>query len=337
MFRMSLTPLFNQRANYRAKVVSINEVAPAHYQIQLNVPALAKAAMPGQFVHICPVPNSEADSFDPLLRRAFSIMRVRNPERDAIDVLFRVEGRGTQALARACNGDEIDLIGPLGQPFDMSPFKIPDANSPTEKTSKVFHVKHFPTSAIVVGGGSWRSSPCLSERNVQNKRNRCLCHHQGARTSSDVVGWHELSAICRDVSVTTDDGSWGHHGRVTDKLVALLDSRNNENKRGISPVVYTLVARYRCYAPWRNCVRSIRCVARCHWKKICRAVLGSATDVLFARANLSPKVKLQMHRGELRIKLWVTNGHLIDPIAGFVLRGRRVGPMKSIGSIRDNP
>ena len=237
MFRMSLTPLFNQRANYRAKVVSINEVAPVHYQIQLNVPALAKAAMPGQFVHICPVPNSEADSFDPLLRRAFSIMRVRNPERDAIDVLFRVEGRGTQALARACNGDEIDLIGPLGQPFDMSPFKIPDANSPTEKTSKVFHVKHFPTSAIVVGGGVG-VPPLVYLSETFKAKGIDVYAIIGARTSSDVIGWHELSAICRDVSVTTDDGSWGHHGRVTDKLVALLDSRNNENKRGISPVVY---------------------------------------------------------------------------------------------------
>ena len=237
MFRMSLTPLFNQRANYRAKVVSINEVAPVHYQIQLNVPALAKAAMPGQFVHICPVPNSEADSFDPLLRRAFSIMRVRNPERDAIDVLFRVEGRGTQALARACNGDEIDLIGPLGQPFDMSPFKIPDANSPAERTSKVFHVKQFPTSAIVVGGGVG-VPPLVYLSEIFKTKGIDVYAIIGARTSSDVIGWHELSAICRDVSVTTDDGSLGHHGRVTDKLVALLDGRNNENKRGISPVVY---------------------------------------------------------------------------------------------------
>lgn len=227
-----------QRANHRVRVTSIKEVAPAHYQIRLQAPLLAEAARPGQFVHVASTPNPDGWTLDPLLRRAFSIMSVQTPEKTSVDLLFRVEGRGTQALARARQGDEIDLIGPLGQPFDLTPFSILEGKA----EEKLFHVKQNAASAIVVGGGVGVPplvylSQYLADAGVN------VHAIVGARSSSEIIGWHELATFCQKVSVTTDDGSRGHHGRVTDLLVPLIenlsvDKVGNKLEQAIKPVVY---------------------------------------------------------------------------------------------------
>lgn len=233
----------NYRANHRAHVNSITEVAPAHYQIQLEVPALAQAAQPGQFVHILTVPNSHGLTLDPLLRRAFSIMSVNAPERTAINVLFRVEGRGTQTLAKARKGDEIDLIGPLGRPFDVSPFDLSPVDSLLNSTLKddgkgdLFHVKQPTPAAIVVGGGVG-VPPLVYLSQMLESEGVDVHAIVGARSSGEIIGWHELSAVCQKVGVTTDDGSRGHHGRVTDLLAPSLENAVEKGLTG-KPVVYS--------------------------------------------------------------------------------------------------
>ena len=229
---MLYPPSRSHRVNHRAQVVSIKEVAPSHYQIRLEAPALAQFAQPGQFVHISTVPNASGLTLDPFLRRAFSIMTVDFPRRTAVDVLFRVEGRGTQALARARKGDEIDMIGPLGQPFDLSPFE----KASSARKENLFHVKHAATSAsaIVVGGGVG-VPPLIYLSQMLATDNVSVQAITGARTSNEIIGWHELSAVCQKVSVTTDDGSRGHHGRVTDLLSSLIEEVSDENGK---PVVY---------------------------------------------------------------------------------------------------
>ena len=232
----------NQRAVHHAKLLSIDEVAPAHYQIRLLAPVLAKSALPGQFVHICTTPNSTEFTFEPLLRRAFSIMSVATPEKNAIDVLFRVEGRGTQSLARARVNDEIDLIGPLGQPFDVSPLGVNSSDSEAvgvgweQMNSEMFHVKQSASRAIVVGGGVG-VPPLVYLSQYLKSAGIEVAAIIGARTSSDVVGSRELSESCRSVAVTTDDGSQGHHGRVTDLLISLVEKKK-KGENEVAPIVY---------------------------------------------------------------------------------------------------
>lgn len=224
----------HHRANHRARATSIIEVAPDHYQIRLQAPLLAEAAHPGQFVHVATTPNPNGWTLEPLLRRAFSIMSVQMPEKASVDVLFRVEGLGTQALARTRPGDEIDLIGPLGQPFDLSLFEI--STSRTE--DNLFHVKQNVRSAIVVGGGVG-VPPLVYLGQTLEAAGVDVHAIIGARSSSEVIGWHELSAVCRKVSVTTDDGSRGHHGRVTDLLVPLIEDLSiDKAQQTVKPVVY---------------------------------------------------------------------------------------------------
>lgn len=223
----------SSRANYRALISASKEVAPKHYQLRLQAAQLAKVARPGQFIHVLTKPDSTSWTFDPLLRRAFSIMSVNAPDCDSIDILFRVEGRGTAALSAARIGDEIDVIGPLGQPFDTSPFGIS-----VQSDGEMFHVKQEATKAIVVGGGVG-VPPLVYLSQALASQGIDVHAIIGARCASEIIGWHELSAVCQQVALTTDDGSRGHHGRVTDLLFSLIGQLTWKSEgHSVAPIVY---------------------------------------------------------------------------------------------------
>lgn len=78
---------------------------------------IAKTAKAGQFVAI-QVQDSSISSFDPLLRRPISIAEI-SPEQDEITLLYRIQGRGTEILARARCGEQLSLMGPLGNGFSL--------------------------------------------------------------------------------------------------------------------------------------------------------------------------------------------------------------------------
>ena len=222
------------RARHRAHVLERREVAPRHFQLRLGAKALAASAWPGQFVHVLPFPlpaperdgGAPATSFDPLLRRALSLMGAES-EAGTVTLLFRVEGRGTAILAGARAGDSVDLIGPLGRPFDVSPFGLADSPAP-QLEAPVFHMKQTPATprAILVGGGVG-VPPLVFLGKQLRAAGSAVEAILGARTASDVLGEAELRGAGAGVEVTTDDGSAGHHGRVTDLLGQTLARDSN--------------------------------------------------------------------------------------------------------------
>lgn len=78
---------------------------------------IAQTAKAGQFVAI-QVQDSSIASFDPLLRRPISLAEI-SPDRDEITLLYRIAGRGTEILARARCGEQLSVMGPLGQGFSL--------------------------------------------------------------------------------------------------------------------------------------------------------------------------------------------------------------------------
>ena len=209
----------------QAVVLDASEVTPLHFQLRLLAPPVARVARPGQFVHILTPPNTDGWEFDPLLRRAFSIMNVEKGK-ETMDVLFRVGGRGTKKLATAKKNDKIDLLGPLGQPFDVSPFVSPSNELAGSESSgelrDSFHVKQIRRKAIIIGGGVGVPplvylSSALREIGVETWA------VIGAREANELIGENELRSSCTGVSVTTDDGSTGFNGRVTDLLPDLIE------------------------------------------------------------------------------------------------------------------
>lgn len=108
-----------------ASVVGVSSLPGGHCRLRLRVPSIAASAAPGQFVNVSP-PLDIA-----ILRRPLGVYRTCDDT--DIEVLFKTVGKGTAALAGASEGDSLDVIGPLGNGFDLS--------------------GQLPDVAILVGGG----------------------------------------------------------------------------------------------------------------------------------------------------------------------------------------
>jgi dihydroorotate dehydrogenase electron transfer subunit len=169
----------------------------AYHALTLVAPGVAAAARPGQFVQLL----AGRDRWFPL-RRPFSISRVEQPGRDlgAVEVVFDVVGPGTRALAALRPHDLVDVLGPLGRPFDPPP---------------------APASCLLVGGG-YGAAPLffLAERlRVRRCRVDFLV---GAATAGRLLRTMEAKRLGHSLAVTTDDGSAGRRGLVTGAMPAVL-------------------------------------------------------------------------------------------------------------------
>lgn len=163
--------------------------------MSLAAPSVAEYVRPGHFVAIA-VGGTGGGM---LLRRAFSIHRATPGQ--SIEVVFAPHGQGTQWLAEQTPGTVLDVIAPLGRPFAL----------PRE-----------PMSAVLVAGGYGAAPMSML---VDELRERG-CHIQvvlGAATSDKLFGVLDMKRDADEVTVTTDDGSSGVRGRVTDVLPDVLN------------------------------------------------------------------------------------------------------------------
>ncbi|PYQ16937.1 MAG: dihydroorotate dehydrogenase electron transfer subunit [Acidobacteria bacterium] len=160
-------------------------------------PEVAGRTRAGQFVMI--KANTAAD---PLLRRPFSIMSV-HPAEDTFTLFLKVVGSGTRALADLRSGETAGCLGPLGRPFPMPP---------------------EDHEALLVAGG-YGIAPFVLFGDELRRAGRRARAFYGGRTSGDLQGHDPFTALGLPLACCTDDGSFGHHGRVTDAVEAYLDTR----------------------------------------------------------------------------------------------------------------
>jgi dihydroorotate dehydrogenase electron transfer subunit len=167
--------------------------AGAYHSLTVVAPGIAAAARPGQFINVL---AGEERSFP--LRRPFSIHRVESP--GTVEVVFDVVGAGTLALSRLRPHDVVDVLGPLGRPF-----------TPPEE----------PAGCLLVGGG-YGTAP-LFFLATQLRARRCRVDFAlGAATAARLLDAMEAKRLGHSLTVTTDDGSAGRRGLVTDPLPDLL-------------------------------------------------------------------------------------------------------------------
>lgn len=103
-----------------SRIIFNQKISPCYYRMRIFCPEIASKAKPGQFVMV-----RVAQLLDPLLRRPFGIHRLSqesdNPRRKSpptcIEILYRIVGKGTIMLSEKKRGEEINLIGPLGNCF----------------------------------------------------------------------------------------------------------------------------------------------------------------------------------------------------------------------------
>ncbi len=99
----------------QAELQSQDAYADQQYHIRLQAPETAAHAKPGHFIHM------QCDT-SLHMRRPMSIMR-SNPKKKTIDVLYKIHGEGTDLLSKRKTGDQINLIGPIGQSFKLGGYK----------------------------------------------------------------------------------------------------------------------------------------------------------------------------------------------------------------------
>jgi ferredoxin--NADP+ reductase len=177
------------------KIVEKREMADntvCHFTIE--APLIAKKAKPGQFVVIRPNETGE---------RIPLTMAGKDLERGTIDIIFQVVGKTTAMLRTFQVGDYInDVIGPLGRPT---------------------HIEKFGT-VICVGGGTGIAVLYPITKALKEAGNHVISII-GARTKGLLILEEEMRNASDDLFVTTDDGSYGRHGFVTDALKDLLEAR----------------------------------------------------------------------------------------------------------------
>ncbi|MBN2201467.1 dihydroorotate dehydrogenase electron transfer subunit [bacterium] len=169
-------------------VIDQAPAGPGIFTIRLKAPVLAAEAKPGQFVHV-----RTADGIDPLWRRPFSIHRV-DRRRGILLLSYRRIGRGTSLLAGRTAGDTIDLLGPLGKPFDTA--------------------GRFDKAIIVAGGLGIAPVPFLLD--ALRKEGKRAVVLWGVRSKAEFFCLEALRGRKTAIHIATEDGSEGFHGRVTD-------------------------------------------------------------------------------------------------------------------------
>jgi len=179
------------RVQVRATVLTVRRV-DAYYAMTVVAPGIAARFRPGQFVAVA-VGGQETSM---LLRRAFSIHDVRPDHGGTVEFVFAVVGPGTQWLSERRTRDMVDIAGPLGRPFPLP---------------------RDPVSCLLVGGG-YGSAPLFPLADRLHGRGCTVDFLLGAASADRVFGALTARRSGRTAVITTEDGSMGARGLVTDVL-----------------------------------------------------------------------------------------------------------------------
>lgn len=175
------------------------------FKLTLSSSFISNRAKPGNFVHV------RVGSTDhPLLRRAFSIQSV-SKAKSSFDILFRVVGKGTEILSQVNPGETLDILGPIGNSFALPP-----------KSKKVM---------LVAGGMGiaplWFLFTHLVEKGFDPGRITFLL---GAKNKKELLYLDKLRKSKVKLVVTTDDGSIGIKGLITDAFLKEIAKNKLDHK-----------------------------------------------------------------------------------------------------------
>ena len=181
------------------EVVSNKKVGAYHHMV-FAVGELANSAKPGNFVAI----SVGGENSQLILRRAFAIYRTfdRGSSGGLLEIVVAPHGAGSTWLANQQAGAKIDLIAPLGTAFGI----------PTE-----------PVRALLVGGG-YGSAPLFGLSEVLKNRGCRVDMVLGASTAMKIYAPLDGKRSVSSLTITTEDGSTGKTGKVTDAIREIIES-----------------------------------------------------------------------------------------------------------------
>lgn len=191
-----------------AKIIEKSNLAPAVYEFLVEAPLVAHKCHPGQFVMI---------RTDELSERVPLTIADFNREAGTITLIVQAVGNSTSHLCEAFNvGDDIlDVAGPLGQPSEMADF-----------------------GTVVVVGGGIGVAPVYPIARAYHELGNKVISIIGARNKDLLIWEDKMAAISDELIITTDDGTAGRKGFVTDPLREMLEAgKKIDYVLAIGPVI----------------------------------------------------------------------------------------------------
>ena len=189
-----------------AIVASNKAITTDIYRLRLIAPQISAGGQPGQFVML------GLEGNDPLLRRPFSLHLVTDEQ---VWLMYKVVGKGTALMAQLRSGQQVSLLGPLGQGFR------PQGNN-----------------HCLVGGGLGIAPLLFLARELKKNSlpKTTISVLLGGRQKNELLAQEDFAKICA-VTVATDDGSAGQHGFVTELLAEKTDTSLQVYSCGPEPMM----------------------------------------------------------------------------------------------------
>lgn len=214
-----------------AQVLDVRPVG-VYCEITLAAPGVGWEAEPGHFVTIAVGGESSAL----LLRRAFAISSV---DEDTVSIIVAAHGPGTRWIFERGVGDALDVVGPLGRPFQ--------------------HPPPGGSGLLVAGGYGAAAFVGLAQRLAS--AGHAVGAILGAASDDRLCGVEELGPLTQVLEVTTEDGSAGRRGRVTDVLPELLPGASTVYACGPMPMLQAVTEL--ASAIGRTCYVSVEAAMPC--------------------------------------------------------------------------
>ncbi len=179
---------------------------PDVFYFKVEAPLISQKAQPGQFVIVRPSEQGE--------RIPLSLADI-NPEDGSISLIIMVIGKTSGELSLLEVGDNIlDVCGPLGEPT---------------------HVDNF--GKVVLVGGGFGVAPLYPIAKAMKAAGNSVVTVMGARNEHLLIYEKEMAEVCDSVIVTTDDGSKGHKGLVTEALTKEIEDNGCDLALAVGPSI----------------------------------------------------------------------------------------------------
>lgn len=187
------------------KILSKKEICPHQYEITIDAPYVVRNAKAGQFIIFRADENGE--------RVPLTIADV-NKEKGELTLVFMAVGYSTKELAALEVGDEIaDIVGPLGKPTT---------------------IKKYGTVVCLAGG--YGAAPCYLIAKAFKDAGNKVYMIMGAR-NKDLIFWADkMKDACTELFITTDDGSMGEKGFVTQVMERLMAQEKIDYAIAVGPM-----------------------------------------------------------------------------------------------------
>ena len=187
------------------KIVSKKEICPNQYEITLEAPFVVRNAQAGQFIIFRAFEDSE--------RVPLTIADV-DKDNGLLTLVFMAVGYSTKQLASLNVGDELsDIVGPLGKPTE---------------------IKKYGTVVCLAGG--YGAAPCYLIAKAFKEAGNKVYMIMGAR-NKDLIFWQDkMKNACDELFITTDDGTLGEKGFVTQVLERIIGQEKVDYAIAVGPM-----------------------------------------------------------------------------------------------------